>query len=172
MKTSSLIVCIVLGLSASCARMTVHTDYDPDVDFPKYRSFNWMPRIEEREESAPVLTEPFLEKRIKKAILESMAAKGYEKKTGVPDFLIAFHINYKKKTEVNVHGHGYWGRRPVDVYRYKEGTLILDFVDPKTNQLIWRGWSISAIDAASSPREEQRNINKAVKEILGRFPPY
>ena len=43
------------------------------------------------------------------------------------------------------YGRGYGGGVPY-VRSYKEGTLILDFVDPETMQLIWRGWAVGAFD--------------------------
>jgi len=173
MKITTIITAVFIGFYAGCTPMTVHMDYDPDVDFSSYTTFNWMPELKRgKKDEKPTLTGPFLEKRIKKAVLENLVARGYEKKTGTADILIAYHINYKKKARVNMQGYGYWGPRPVDVYRYKEGTLILDFVDTETNQLVWRGWSISAVDPGSGPRAEQANINRAVEEILKRFPPY
>lgn len=88
--------------------------------------------------------------------------------------MIAYHINFKNKTNVDVrgHGYGYWGHQAVDVRRYKEATLILDFVDPESGELVWRGWSISPVHADSSPQEEQENIYRAVTEIPKRYPPY
>jgi uncharacterized protein DUF4136 len=164
------------ALLASCVPMTVQHDYDPDIDFSRYRAFTWMPVPENTETAKANLTGPFLEKRIKKSVVEALAGKGYARTDDGPDFLVAYYLRYKRKTDVNVHGHGhgygYWGPRTLDVNRYKEGTLILDFVDPETQELIWRGWSISALQAGHSPREEQEIIDMAVHEILKRFPPY
>ena len=79
-----------LGL-AGCAPMTVHMDYDPDVDFARYATFGWMPVLEKQEGDVN-LARPFLEKRIKKAILENMVAAGYERVATDPDLLVAYHI--------------------------------------------------------------------------------
>jgi len=168
--SGALVTCLLAG----CAPMTVHHDYDPDVDFSLYRSFSWMPVPTQDEEAKSILSGPFLEKRIKKAVVENLTSKGFEKTTRDPDLLIAYHINFKNKTDVGVrrHGCGYWGHRAVDVRRYKEGTLILDFVDPESRELAWRGWSVSPIHPDSSPQEEQENLYRAVTEILKRYPPY
>jgi len=162
------------ALLATCVPMTVQHDYDPDVDFSRYRTFTWMPVPENAETVKTNLSGPFLEKRIRKSVVEGLAEKGYARTDDGPDFLVAYYLNYKRKTDVNVyaHGYGYWGPRTLDVNEYKEGTLILDFVDPDTQELIWRGWSISALQSGHSPREEQEIINMAVRQILKRFPPY
>ena len=166
----------LLAALIGCAPMTVQHDYDPDVDFSAFSTFDWMPRQETDDEAKSTFTGPFLEKRIKKSVVERMAEKGYDRTSSIPDLLIAYHVNFKKKAEVSTYGsrygYGYWGRQPVEVRRFKEGTLILDFVDPDTKQLVWRGWSISAVHPQAGPEEEQENINRAVEEILKRFPPY
>ncbi len=65
------------------------------------------------------------------------------------------------------YGRGYGGGGSY-LRTYKEGTLILDFVDPETMQLIWRGWATFAFD---DPDKAARYVNKAVKKILKKFPP-
>ena len=122
-----------------------------------------------------------MKKRIKKRVLIDLVARGYERVTDGPDFLIACYIDYRKKADVAVQGYGYpypypypyryWGRE-VGVKRYREGIVILDFVDPQTNRLIWRGWSVSDVPPGTSPQEEQKDVGRAVAQILERFPPY
>lgn len=59
----------------------------------------------------------------------------------------------------------------VDVKRYREGTLIVDLVDPKTGDLVLRGWSVSDIHRAADPQQEQERIELAVRKILAPYPP-
>ena len=171
---------LLAALATGCTPMTVRHDYDPDVDFSAFTTYDWMPRLDSDKEAKSMLSGPFLEKRIKKAVVEAMAAKGFERTTQEPDFLIAYHVTYKRLADVDVHGYGHggygygyghWGPY-TEVREHTEGTLILDFVDPASKQLIWRGWSISTLNPHRSPKEEQDNINWATAEILKRFPPY
>lgn len=67
------------------------------------------------------------------------------------------------------YGSSFYGAGGLDVYQYKEGTLILDFIDPESKELIWRGLYSDEIDRSGIISEEK--INKAVKEILKQFPP-
>jgi len=55
----------------------------------------------------------------------------------------------------------------VDVYQYREGTLLLMMVDPELDQVVWEGAAVGAV--AGSPGEEK--IAKAVKRILEDYPP-
>lgn len=184
MKRNLLIAPVLAWLLAGCAQFTVQMDFDPDVDFTQYRTFDWMSETDGDEGNRSVsLSEPFMKKRIKKRVLTNLVARGYERVTEEPDFLIACYIDYRKKADVAVQRYGYpygypyrypyrnW-EREADVKRYKEGMVILDFIDPGTNQLIWRGWSVSEVRPGTSPQEEQKNVARAVEEILERFPPY
>ena len=55
-----------------------------------------------------------------------------------------------------------------NVRQYTEGTLILDFIDPGSDQLVWRGWYS---DAVGEGEISEKKINTAVKHILEKFPP-
>jgi hypothetical protein len=66
---------------------------------------------------------------------------------------------------------GYWGYGGVSVYKYEEGTLIIDFVEPNSKNLLWRGAAKSEIDNARTPEKRDKMINDSVQEILKHFPP-
>ena len=164
-----------LVLLASCAPITVNHDYDPDVDFTGYQSFARMPMTEEDVGANASLSGPFLDRRIKKSVAEGLSAKGLRYEPEEPDFLIAYQLRYKSKSRVRVDGYGYvhspYPHR-VDVTQYREGTMVVDFVDRRTGELIWRGWAISDLQRAYKPQEEQELINFAVGKLLEHFPPY
>ncbi len=65
-------------------------------------------------------------------------------------------------------GYGGYGHSGYGGYAYQEVTLILDFVDPESNELLWRGWYDSKI---RDGQVSENKINKAVKRILKKFPP-
>jgi hypothetical protein len=164
---------IVLMVLAGCASMTIRTDYDQDVDFAKYKTFDWLPK------SGPLapgrqLLNPFMEERVKSAIETQLASKGYVRETeGKPNFRIAIHAGARDQLNVTDYGYHYgprgrWGSRYVEVYTYKEGTLILDFVDPRLQQLIWRGWAVGAL---AGPEQVEEQITDSVRRILDKFPP-
>ncbi len=46
--------------------------------------------------------------------------------------------------------------------------MILDFVDPQGQQLVWRGWATGVI---SGPECMEEHINEAVKSIIAKYPP-
>ncbi len=68
------------------------------------------------------------------------------------------------------YGSGFYGRGGgVSVHEYKEATLVLDFLDPESHDVIWRGLYKDEVDESGIIAEDK--VNKAVKKILEKFPP-
>jgi len=173
-----LITCVLLsmGLISSCSTVyDVRYDYDKQTDFQTLKTYDWMPIPDGVEINSLVV------KRVKKATEPELAARGLVKAPSKPDFLIVQHITTQEQIEVANWGYGYgpyprygggyWGPGGVPTYSYEEGTLVLDFVDAKTKQLIWRGSAKAEIDTVDSPEESWELIKKAVEEILKKYPP-
>ena len=101
-----------------------------------------------------------------------------------PDFLIAEHLGKKDIVQVTDWGYKYgkyggnyrkhtgsWKDNRFSTYQYEEGTLILDFVDAKSKELIWRGSANAKVQNVNTPEKSEKLINAAVKEILKKYPP-
>jgi hypothetical protein len=51
------------------------------------------------------------------------------------------------------------------------GTLIVDLVDAKENQLKWRGTATKTLDATATAEERDKNVNAAVEKMFAGYPP-
>ncbi|MFQ5751206.1 MAG: DUF4136 domain-containing protein [bacterium] len=163
---------LLLLFITSCSSITVKSDYDREVNFNRYKTFKWMPESA-KDRRNTVAKNSLLDKRIRRAVERELSAKGYEiQETGKADALLAYHTAIRQKVDVTSMGYGYWRRWPrgrtVHVHRYKEGTLILDIVDPQLKQLVWRGWAIGVIGHIE---ESEKKINESVVKILEKYPP-
>jgi hypothetical protein len=156
-----------------CSSISVTVDYDRDVDFTRYETFDWV----KQEHQAPLghsAEHSLFEKRLRSAVEAELLERGYRKATlDRPDFLIAYYIGAQDRVDVTRHGYRYgpggrWVGHRVEVYRYKEGTLILDFVDPELKQLVWRGTAVGALRDLAAGQSE---VYGAVSKILAQFPP-
>ena len=56
------------------------------------------------------------------------------------------------------------------VYEYLQGTLVLDIIDVRTEEVIFRGWASKSLDSDPSPKEVRKYVTEAVAEILEDFP--
>jgi hypothetical protein len=167
-----LLVLIALG-DWSCSSVSISVDYDRDTDFARYNTFRWVPQ-QQRVPEKMVAEHSFFEKRLKDAVEAELRDAGYKRaRMGEPDFLIAYHIGARDKVDVTRYGyrygpHGRWVGHRVEVRRYKQGTLILDFVDAGSKQLIWRGTALGALRDITAGADEIRGV---VSKVLAGFPP-
>jgi hypothetical protein len=54
---------------------------------------------------------------------------------------------------------------------YTMGTLVLDFFDNGSKELVWRGLAEGKIHEANTPQERQERANLAIEKIMDQFPP-
>jgi hypothetical protein len=96
-----------------------------------------------------------------------------------PDFYVAFYVGLKDRYDINSIGYGlpvfhrgfrtgWWGwPRGYDVWAvpYTESTVIVDVIDARTNQLVWRGYDTNTLNIG----EPEKTLTKAVDSVLSRF---
>jgi hypothetical protein len=63
---------------------------------------------------------------------------------------------------------GFYGTEEPYLREYKEVTLTLDFLNPETRELVWRGWYMDEVEDVNIQEEK---ISEAVRRILEKFPP-
>ena len=165
----------------SCSTLRVNTDYDPEFDFSGFRSWSWLTGPQAGTVD-PRLPSGLVEERIRAALEKHLAARGFERSSsGTPDFRVGYHATVEDKVDVRTvnRAYGYgpgWGagrgRLTSDVYvrEYAEGTLILDFVDSRSNRLVWRGSAQAEVYSYSTPEQREARIDDAVGQILETLP--
>ena len=171
MKTIRRLLLAVV-VAAGCSTMSVKSSFNPATPFGQYRTYAWMP-LGDHGSSAQLLRGSPAEQRIKANVERELAAKGIlPASAGTrPDFLIAYHVMLKEK--LNVTDWGYrvdypYATPALDAYTYTEGTLLLDFIDPNTQQAFWRG---VASDVVDDPGSNSGKIDEAVTKIIEKYPP-
>ena len=160
-----------MGFIISCSSIyDVKYDYDRQINFSALKTFDWMQAPQRTGTNSLVV------QRIKNAVNAELETKGLTITSNNPDFLIAEYHGKKDKVQISDWGYGRshrYGYSPVGVsaYEFEEGSLILDFVDPESKKLIWRGSAKAQIDSVDTPEKKEKLINEAVKEILEKYPP-
>lgn len=156
-----------LALLAGCSSLKTSIDYDTEADFSGLVDYAWI------DASDGSLTM----QRVRKAVDEALAARGFHVDPASPDFLVSAWAGSEERVEVTDRGYSYgrWGggvpAPGVDVYRYQEGTLVLDAIDAGARTLIWRGTATKVVDPDATPEEREQGIREAVEALLERFPP-
>jgi hypothetical protein len=174
MKILKLLFLLCLVILTSCSSVKVVTDYDTKVDFTSYKTFAFYKKGIDKASVSDLD-----KKRIMRAVEAELVAKGFSKSVN-PDILVS--IFTKSREQVNVSdnntgigwGWGYnpwfYGRTNININQYTEGTLFIDFIDKKTNELIWQGIGSGAMKMSNIEKKEER-INEFVYEIISTYPP-
>jgi hypothetical protein len=182
-KLFVILVAVVAVVVMSCApSITVKQDSDKTANFASLKTFDWLPVPTTAVGSVKAAIErnSLLDKRVKTAVNEQLAAKGYTQSSDNPDVMVTYHVGVDDKINVTDWGYGYagygrysgWGGgSSVDVYQYKEGTLLIDIIDAKTKQLIWRGAGTGTVDPDAPTEKREQRLSNAVAQIMANYPP-
>ncbi|AMR27824.1 hypothetical protein A0257_12470 [Hymenobacter psoromatis] len=165
-----------------------------NVNFSKYRTFDFADtQVKTNGNQNPLLHSSIAQDHIKQSIPGELAKRSLRQVGSSPDLLITTHT-YVDEAERTVYSSypsagfaypcpvGYRGAfLPISygyyyspthyqtphTERYTEGTLIIDFIDCRTNNLVWRG---SMADPVDDPGRLGREFSVSPKSILDKFP--
>src|SRR6267143_1951005 len=172
----------VLAL-AVCASVDVRTATSPDANLGALRTFSVMPNPERPPQFAPSKNDPMLVNSISNRALRADLVKGFQGRgyalADNPDFAVAYYASTTQKLDVTYWDYGYpfypgwwggWGPGPYDptVTKYTQGTVVVDVVNPKTKELLWRGQGVARV--SDDEQQYEQDLWKAVSAILDKFP--
>ncbi|MDJ0840873.1 MAG: DUF4136 domain-containing protein [Acidobacteriota bacterium] len=177
-KTILLFVLIGLLIGGCAPSIKVAQHHDSSQDFSAMKTFDWLTPRGGRDN--PMDKNPIIAKKVKDAIAAELGAKGFTMDETNPDFHVIFFGSTRDKVDVQTwnssyYGWGYrgwaygWGGPDVTVSEYKEGTLVIDVVNAKSNELVWRGYGTGRIK--KTDRNVDERVRRAVVSILKKFPP-
>jgi Domain of unknown function (DUF4136) len=144
---------------------TIHSSTASNADLAKYKTFSFYTPSYKQGKPASIA-----DQTIRSALEQDLAARGLTKATTEkPDFLVSYHVKEQQRLDADTVGYGFWGwNGPVAVTEYTQGTLIVDFIDPQTNQVFWRGTATDVVSHPESPNTAK--LNKVVAQIVDRYP--
>ncbi len=159
-----------------CNTLKVTTDFDKSVDFTKYKTYSFY-KMKVTDNISQLNQE-----RILRSIKNEMNKKGFVQNDSTPDLFINTTAILQDKQSISSNTYGYGGYyRPygwgtgygatttMNVYEYKDGSIIVDILDASTQKLIWQGIGNKEIDAPSG--NPDATIADAVAQIMYGFPP-
>jgi hypothetical protein len=178
----------ITAFTAACASgPRITTDFDPAANFQQYHTYSW--------HVGTPATDPLVDSRIINAINTQMMAKGFQKVDANGDLVVTYHA--QSGAHVNLQtvysqvgwgpgwGYGpYWcGRRwgwagpcgggptvaTTTADTVRTGTVVVDILDGKTHNLVWRG--VASDELAGNPQDLAVQINEGAARLFEDFPP-
>lgn len=173
MKAQTIFYLLLLMCFPSCSTMKVYSDFDRDLSVRNYATFGWPEAKQLEAKNNPLYYNELNDKRIKNEVGALLKSNGYRADETNPELKIHYHIVLEDRAPINPDPFGYYGQdwinRNVNVREFREGTLIIDFMDAKTNNLVWRGWAVNFLDE-DNPDQLEAQFNKAIRKIFEKFP--
>jgi hypothetical protein len=170
-KLSLLFAFILTLLTMSSFGMGIKTDYDSDFNFGSLKTFAFQtPR---RGVGDQLRTDTLEAKRIQDALTSQLETRNFQLAEGNPDFFVTYYARSKEKEVLGSFEYGFphtwrwgWGG---DLWTedYTQGSLLMDIVDAKTNQLVWRGVVTDVLH--KTPDQSQKQVDKAAEELVAHF---
>lgn len=159
-------------MGAAASAQTVTIDYDHTVNFLKFKTYTW---------EKVHATDPTVEDRITIALDRDMAGrymtpvgKGGDVTVTAVDAtqdkqeFADFYASLSDQTWQRPWGSGFMDTQAT-LADVPLNTLVIDIYDGKTHKLLWRG-TVTEPEAKSEDKNE-RTIDKAVTELIGKYPP-
>jgi hypothetical protein len=144
--------------------------------------------VEDKTEATTAYDSPLVEQRTHAAIAAQLEARGLRQNNEHPDMYVTTQRTFKTEYEVYApidwgYGYGYgWGWGPYYTgwgpwtggSWYTEerimGTLIVDFQNASTGELIWRGLAERHVHPMGSASHRTKRVNEEVTKMFKRFP--
>ncbi len=155
------------------------TDFDPNLDFSKYKTFAFLGGVENL--LMLDVNPDLLNNRIHHFVTRELTKKGLrEVQPGEnPDLVVRYWANPSKEVNLAVLGNwgpygpyigSYWGwlYDNVSATSAKEGALLVDLIDPKTKNLVWRLYLIRKLTNAD---KDWIKADEEITKAFDSFPP-
>jgi Domain of unknown function (DUF4136) len=183
-------VLCVLGFAAlalACTTAHGRFDFDANASFASYRNYAFIhpgpPEEGTPEEGVPtpsadLVASQLNERRVQAAIERELRAKGLEPAPEeTADLLVAFNISSREASRPEFYPsgmaygwpYGWWYDHWDTVYTriYTEGLVIVDLIEAKSRQLVWRGWTADPLPSSGYARV----VDHAIGQVMRNYPP-
>jgi Domain of unknown function (DUF4136) len=168
----SAILVLLIAAIPLFARTVV--DFDPSLDFSRYKTFAFVGPVDNMVmlEANPEI----VDLRLRRAVNRELTKKGLHEvqPNQNPNLIVRYWANASQQVNIAVLGNWgpygpyitsdwAWQYNAVTASSVKEGSLIIDLIDPHTKNLVWRVYLIRKITNAD------KDWNKADEDLAKAF---
>ena len=188
--TGAAVVALLFTLAGCSNQPSFTVDYADDADFSSFRSYRWYDDIH-GSELAEYRQYNSSDKRVRTYVDRELKAHGLrESTTERADVWVNYHISKEQQMRIDsfsrypsagMHGGvgvGTYGSAVSlgyssgpSVRTYKEGTVVLDIIDARSSNIVWRGIAEGRLKENLSINDKNRVASEVAAELLADFPP-
>jgi hypothetical protein len=151
----------------------VSYDFDKAANFAHFKTFALKIGTSSRDR--------LVDQRITAAMELELTRKGMTRNDAHPDVFVITHLTFDANKDLTAYTTGSgpygwrwggsWATAEISMTNVYVGTLIVDVIDAKRNELVWRGIGTKQVDRHSSSDTKDRSAATAVTKILESYPP-
>ena len=179
---------LTVSLLAGCSS-PAYVQKDKSVNFNNYKSYMWVDTRANESDNTNRYVTAFADLSLKNAVNSELQKVGWREVTSNPDILLSYDLLVEKNVEQQsnpIYTHPYsrvyynpftrrWGSiyYPPQFLGYetvqvpvKEGTVTITMIDPKTDKVVWQGWTTEQLKKGKLTDGE---IASSVKNIFRKF---
>ena len=161
---TGIVALVSLMAPAVIVAQKVKVDSNSSAPFATYKTYTWV--------TGTTAPNPLNDQRLHASVDQRLAARGLTQTTVSPDLVVTTHVTTQEHRELVPVGFAYgpwwggYGGAYIDTQI--EGTLVLDFYDARTKQMVWRG--VASASASEKPTKNMEKMNKALDKMFAKFP--
>jgi len=178
-ETVQLVMLLGALLFAVPLRAKTVVDFDPNLDYSKYKTYAFLGGIENL---VSMLVNPdLIDIRLHHSVSRELEKRGLREVSPQqnPDLVVRYWANASTQVDVAVTGNwgpygayvgGYWGflYNDVSAGSQKEGALVIDLIDPKAKSLAWRLYLVRKF---SDPDKVWKKVDEELAKAFDAYPP-
>lgn len=166
----ALLTAFLIVLSNGLSAQQVTYNYMPGTDFSKYHTYKWV------DIPSNIHPNQIVDQEIRQAVNNALASKGFTLATGdKADIYVGYQCSVDREREWNAWGMGgglrWGGMGTATSSTITNGMLGVDFYDPTSKELIWRGAAAETLNPSGNEQKNMEKLNKGVAKLLKHFPP-
>jgi hypothetical protein len=175
-RSISIIAAALLAVLAGCSSIKIGLDFDPQVDFKRFTTYDWLDNRPDARGEARAPEYPSANEVIRATVQKEFPAKGLTRNELAPDLLVTYYVGADSRIDVTARGYRYretYGSWSGDIraHVYREGALVMDLVDAADMSLVWRGTAQDVLGRTLPREQTERNVDEAVRAMLAEYPP-
>lgn len=171
-------------LLTACAGTRISTDFDTSYNFSSVKTYAWL-SADKKIVADPYVDNDLMLARVHRSIDQQMLQAKLKKVSSADsaDILLSYHLSsHQKISSTNYGDHfGYYPcsfcgpnnhhyGHDTKIRQYREGSFMVNLIDPKTKKLVWRGVNERRLPVNATPIERDLFVSKVIQEIFHQSP--
>lgn len=175
---ASVILIAALMLASCASSPTINANYDHSADFSTYQTFGFFEPFGTDVDGY----ESLVSHTLKSAARSEMEKRGYTYQETGADLLLNFSGRLQQKTRITQDPMGptYYGYRrgfyrgwngytTTQVQQYEQGTINVDMIDAKRQQMVWESVAVGRV-SDKTRQNRAATLTSAVADMFAKFP--